>query len=163
MLGITEFQERMCRKFGADGCVKVDCDTMVKGGEWIDREADLCGFDFGNIGYAYGLARWMSRTMCARLLEDWQSRPVSVRLSVPEDQTISVTSLVLGGRCVIHRWPHGACGWQYEPTIDKRAPHYEVITFGNWARIPGGGCKAQKRERVALEMARHRKEWQNSL
>ncbi len=157
MLGV--FQE-LTDKHGADGFIKIDCDTLVLGFDWIDRKSAHCGFIKGEHLYAMGMAYWLRSDVIATITESINGRQLLVGASAPEDQCISCETLwKYGPQCSLVDWSKKlAGGWQYLNDADPRFDNCQVITFGNRSLIKGKCCGNDKREKVAIAMARYRKQ-----
>jgi hypothetical protein len=146
------------REVASDGVLKVDSDTLVMNLDWLDRSSPMCGFMGGRFAAIYGMAYWMRADAIKTAQESLAGRWRDEGWQAGEDWCISCETLWHYGReCRMHTWDKGlASGWQYKDGESERCRDKSVITFGNRKMIPGK-CNAEKRERVALEMAKFRR------
>ncbi len=143
---------------GEDGILKVDSDTLVLSLGWLDTTAPACGFMRGLHAYLSGLAYWLSADAIRTIRASLASRLTEAAASVPEDQAITAEALWRHGLAArVHSWDTGFVGsWQYTPGEPARCASKSVITFGTRVLIEGK-CASQKRETMALQMARFRR------
>lgn len=156
--GILSTIRRLCRETGAEGAIKIDSDTLVMDGRWLDRTAPMCGFLSGQWAYLFGLAYWLRADAAARIEQGIASRWVGENIRVPEDQTISTEAFRAYGPAVLaHSWTAGmSANWQYRDGEDQRCAGKSVVTFGA-KRLAPGKCGDEKREQIALAMAKFRR------
>ena len=158
LFGMLDSMVEACEHFEAPGCLKVDCDTLVLGKEWIDRDAPLCGFLPGKSAHTSGMAYWMTHEAIATVKDSLAKRWRLDGWMAPEDQTISAEALWrYGPKCVLHDWNKGwAGGWYYGRVPEERYERCQVVTFGDRRLIPGKPCGNEARTEVAHTMARFR-------
>ena len=158
VLGILGCMAEACGHFDAPGCLKVDCDTLVLKGKWIEPEAPLCGFLPGKTAQVSGMAYWLSREAVATVKASLEDRWRLEGWTAPEDQTISAEALWrFGPECVLHNWKNGwAGGWHYARVPEARYGRCQVVTFGDRRLIPGNPCGNEARTEVARAMANFR-------
>lgn len=157
--GLLDCLIEACDRFGATGCLKVDCDTLMLGTDWIEQDAPLCGFMQGRSAYVGGMAYWMRRDAIEEVLRSMRGRWRIENWMVREDETVSAEALWrFGPKCVLHDWrKRWAGGWQYGRVPEWRYDECRVITFGDRRLIPGKPCRNEARTEVARTMAAFRK------
>lgn len=160
ILTILDLQERMHSKFpGHPGAVKMDCDTIVNHGDWLIPGAAMCGFEFVNVPYPMGCARYLSEEAATAVFDHLLNRAWCMNTSLPEDGVIGVAALTLfGPECCVHPLvPRRCVGWDYRTEeYTERNLRADVVTFGNRNQMTTG-TPCEKRERVAVAMAKYRK------
>ena len=161
--GILAGCDHAAKVTGADGTMKIDCDTLILKSDWVDESMALDGWDIGQGRFAAGMARYLRKDVPASLMESlasgfsWPSR-------VPEDQTITFESLWnFPGECRVRPIrPNGdgpkAGAWHYRdetagdpPTFHPLADH-SVLTFGNRSQITQVKKKCERREWAGMKM-----------
>lgn len=160
IFGMLDCMERACDTFGSDGTLKIDSDTIVSGLGWIDTNAPMTGFHITGEPYIRGMAYHLALTAIHDIRKELAAGFRIESAKVEEDTTITTEALALYGPAVRRiNWNDGlAGGWDYtgQTPVDKYLG-CDVVTFGNRRRITGCGCDGEKRERVAVEMAKFRK------
>lgn len=156
VFGQLECLEGAARAFDADEVIKIDSDTLVLDLDWIAHGSPLCGFHITGNPYVFGMAYMIAMTAIwdiRRELEDGYHIPDA---KVEEDTVITTEALALYGRQVRRiNWNRGlAGGWDYGKSPLEKYFGCSVVTFGNRKHINGCGCEDEKREAMAMEMAR---------
>jgi len=164
LLPVTLFRWAEIQK--ADYVVKVDSDTLVN--RW-DRVEKAVGDGVLAAAWAWPGTYWagccslysrraLKYLVCPKSYDRLQGYVTN------EDRVIHYLLTREFGFDAIRYWWHDrsggfARGWQYgkDPwTMEECAERFDVVTFGNRCRIPGG-CKGGKREEMARTMAKFRK------
>ena len=159
VFGVLDCLVEACEYFDAPGCLKVDCDTLVLGTDWIEQRAPICGFMQGRSAYLGGMAYWMRRDAIEEVRRSIRDRWRIDSWMAPEDLTISSEALWrFGPQCVLHDWKkRWAGGWHYGRVPEERYNQCRVITFGDRRLIPGKPCRNEARTEVARAMAAFRR------
>lgn len=146
-------------ELGGEGVVKIDSDTLVLELDWIDPKAPMSGFMAGGEAFLFGLAYHLRVDAIRAIRASMEGRHRNPKEQVAEDRAISCEALWLYGQAVnVNGWQHGkAGGWDYGRTPEEKYQRCAAITFGNRNLIPGPGKPCEKREQVALAMAKYRK------
>lgn len=152
-----DFQERMHLRFqGHKGALKIDCDTLVFDGGWIDEDAPQCGFFQGPLRFIWGPARYVSAEACSAAFDSILSRPIGVMRGGNEDQIIGIEiSTLFGDRCrIMPALPDTMAYWHYRGGNYQEIMGAPVVVFGNRMEISCRSCET--REIVAKTMAKFR-------
>ena len=160
VFGILDCLEQACESFRAERILKIDSDTMVLDFGWVDINAPMTGFHITGEPYLRGMAYHLALTAIWDIRRELNAGYRIKSAKVEEDTTITTEALALYGSAVRRvNWNHGrAGGWDYSgKTPVEKFLACDVVTFGNRRRITGCGCEDEKRERMALEMARFRR------
>lgn len=158
IFGELDCMELACDRFETDRVLKIDSDTLVLNLEWIDSQSPLCGFHITGEPYirgmAYSITRECIQGVRKALNDGWRTNSSKVE----EDTVITTEALALHGPAVRRiNWKEGlAGGWDFGKTPVEKYLKCAVVTFGNRKQI-NCSCNNEKRERVALEMAKFRK------
>jgi hypothetical protein len=164
--GILESCDLVSARFGVCGTLKLDCDTVILSGRWLDPARPVVGWDCGWIRSAAGMCRYLRADVPSRLLSGLDRRPL-IDHPVAEDMAISAeASFEYPGEVLLHpRQPGTAdgfrlAGWSYRWASEGRfglahpAGSHDVVTFGNRAQLDCTGTAA--RLAVAQAMMRFR-------
>ena len=158
IFGELDCMELACDRFETDRVLKIDSDTMVLNLEWVDQQAPLCGFHITGEPYIRGMAYSITRDCIQGVRKALRAGWLTDANKVEEDTVITTEALALYGPAVRRiSWGEGlAGGWDFGKTPIEKYLKCAVVTFGNRRQIKCR-CQDEKRERVALEMARFRK------
>jgi hypothetical protein len=153
--GMLEYQIEMHRKFPSHhGALKIDCDTLILGDDWILEHSPICGLDIGTQVFFTGCARYLRRDVPAKLL-DFIAKKYTRDIAVPEDQVIANLCMALyGAECERIDWHVAAMSYSYlDESYNERKS--QVITFGNRHEIKHG-TPCDKRAFAGMAMANFR-------
>lgn len=158
VLGQLDCMERACLHFNGSGALKIDSDTLVLDLDWIHEDAPMSGFMAGGEAFLFGLAYHLRLDAIRTIRASMLGRYRSDKDPVAEDRTISTEAMWLWGQQVnVIGWNQKrAGGWDYGRTPPERYQNCAAITFGNRSMIPGPGSPCDKRELVAVAMAKYR-------
>lgn len=155
--GILDFQIRMHEKFdGHKGALKIDCDTVILDGSWIDEDAPACGIDSGANVMMIGMTRYLRADAAIQIRDFLASKFRWEDARVAEDAVIASSAFALfGQQCKRVDWSDVAFSYSYvHPTVNEKIR--PVVAFGNRREIKEGNS-CDKRTIVAMHMARYRK------
>lgn len=159
LFGQLDAFERAAGIFGSDGVVKIDSDTVICDLDWIDPAAPMSGFMAGAEAYLFGLAYHIRIDAVRAIRDSMQNRYRSSKDKIAEDRGLSCEAFWLFGPSVhVVGWQERrAGGWEYGRTPFRQYRNCAAVTFGNRAMIPGPGKPCEKKEIMAVEMAKFRK------
>lgn len=160
LLGQLDCMEKAAATFGVNSILKIDSDTIVLNLGWVHPKAPLCGFHITGNPYIFGMCYILSVPAIQRIRHAIEQGHKIADAKVEEDTVITTEALALYGPSVRRiNWSEGmAGGWDYTgKTPIEKYLKCAVVTFGNRRQISNCSCHNERRERVALEMARFRK------
>lgn len=159
--GILNCHRKALTMAMADYVLKVDSDTVVRDASRIMRAAEdgVAAAAWTWHGWEFsGCCALISRSAVNHAVRLLANPPPWIGDRCPEDITIGRLAAEVGE---VRRFPYdpagGFCaGYRYgATTFEEYARRFDVVTFGNRHLLPGRDC--EKRERVALTMARFRR------
>jgi hypothetical protein len=154
--GIIDFQIRMHEKFdGHKGAIKIDCDTLIFNGSWIDEDAPACGIDSGGDVMMIGMCRYLTLDAAMQIRDFLTFKFLWNNYKVKEDAVIASSAFYLfGPQCKRMDWTDVAFAYNYinETCNNKIKP---VVAFGNRREIKAGS-PCDKRAIAGMHMAKYR-------
>lgn len=158
ILGELDCMERAAGQLGGDAVLKIDSDTLVLSLDWIDPSAPMSGFIAGYGAHIFGMAYHLRVEAVRTVRSSMLGRHRDPDGHLNEDRAISCEAMWrFGPQIHAHTWDAKlAGGWDFGRTPPERYATCQVITFGNRHLLTDIRCPAERRERVAVEMARFR-------
>ncbi len=157
---------RMAEKFEGDGVVKIDCDTLLLDGSWVDRSRDLDGWEAPRFPHMAGICYWVGRQGAERVLHGIKDLRWLDHGKSGEDLIYSCWFRQYCDRVQLRPFDLKQFrGVQYTPQGDMQSADYSqtrVLTFGNRTLMKEVPCGPERFERAALFMSRFLQEkWPN--
>ena len=150
---------------GTDYVFQLDSDTMLTGLSYIKNAIaeDAVAMGWTWPGQRLAGCAWLIKTQACRDLEQAMATRHPCLDGIPtriasDILTSHILDRLFGDSATVRHWFNSeggfGKGWQYDPEIDVGMERWEMITFGNRHLIKGVK-KCERREIVALTMARH--------
>lgn len=154
ILGILDFQLAMSRQYPETvGALKIDCDTLLLSGEWIDQSAPICGLNTGNHRLFIGVARYLRHDAAKAIKHEIKNRWIWPESCPPEDITIGSYALLLyGSTCKSLPWIDIAKSYDFQ-NAENDYQGKSVVCFGNRSQIQAKR-RCDKRAFAGMHMAR---------
>jgi hypothetical protein len=157
--GILEFQKKMHELFpGHKGALKIDCDTLLLGKDWIDEDAPICGVDAGDSTFFYGICRYLSESAVNDILNFIKNKVIWEDKKVAEDATIANCAMLLyGQKCKRWDWADVAMSYNYR-YLTANTKFKPIVTFGNRSEITLDS-DGDRRTTAAIHMGYYRRKY----